>query len=35
MGTFDVKVLPLPADTGVDTGGFGRLSLDKKFSGDL
>jgi Protein of unknown function (DUF3224) len=34
-GTFEVKVLPLPADDGVDTGGFGRLSLDKKFSGDL
>lgn len=34
-GTFEVKVVPLPADTGVDTGGFGRLSLDKRFSGDL
>jgi len=34
-GTFEVTVLPLPADTGVDTGGFGRLSLDKRFSGDL
>lgn len=34
-GTFEVKVLPLAADDSVDTGGFGRLSLDKKFSGDL
>jgi hypothetical protein len=34
-GAFDVKVLPLPADDGVDTGGFGRLSLDKRFTGDL
>jgi uncharacterized protein DUF3224 len=35
VGTFDVKVLPLPADSGVDTGGFARFSLDKQFSGDL
>jgi hypothetical protein len=35
LGTFEVKVLPLPADSGVDTGGFARLSLDKRFSGDL
>jgi hypothetical protein len=34
-GTFDVKVLPLPADDNVDTGGFGRLSIDKQFSGAL
>ncbi len=34
-GTFEVKVLPLPADSGVDTGGFGRMSVDKRFSGDL
>lgn len=34
-GTFEVKVLPLPADSGLDTGGFGRMSLDKRFSGDL
>jgi hypothetical protein len=34
-GTFVVKVLPLPADSSVDTGGFGRMSLDKQFSGDL
>jgi hypothetical protein len=34
-GTFDVKVLPLPADDSVDTGGFGRLSIDKQFSGAL
>jgi hypothetical protein len=34
-GTFEVKVVPLPADEGTDTGGFGRLSLDKTFSGGL
>lgn len=34
-GTFEVKALPLPTDSGVDTGGFGRMSLDKQFSGDL
>jgi hypothetical protein len=34
-GTFEVKVVPLAADEGSDTGGFGRLSLDKTFSGDL
>lgn len=34
-GTFEVKVVPLPADEGTDTGGFGRLSIDKTFSGDL
>ena len=34
-GTFEVKVLPLPADDGVDTGGFGRMSIDKVFSGAL
>lgn len=34
-GTFEVKVLPLAADEGADTGGFGRLSIDKRFSGDI
>ena len=34
-GIFEVKVVPLPADEGTDTGGFGRLSIDKTFSGDL
>ncbi len=34
-GTFEVKLLPLPADSGVDTGGFARFSLDKHFNGDL
>lgn len=34
-GSFEVKVLPLPADEAVDTGGFSRLSLDKQFTGDL
>jgi hypothetical protein len=34
-GTFEVKVLPLPPDQGVDVGGFGRLSIDKEFRGAL
>jgi hypothetical protein len=34
-GTFEVKVVPLAADEGTDTGGFGRLSIDKTFNGDL
>ena len=34
-GTVEVKVVPLAADEGTDTGGFGRLSIDKTFSGDL
>jgi hypothetical protein len=34
-GTFEVKVVPLASDEGTDTGGFGRLSIDKTFSGDL
>ena len=34
-GAFEVTVLPLPTDDSVDTGGFGRLSLDKRFTGDL
>ena len=34
-GTFEVKVVPLPADDGRDTGGFGRLSIEKTFSGDF
>ncbi len=34
-GTFEVKVVPLAGDEGTDTGGFGRLSIDKTFSGDL
>jgi hypothetical protein len=33
-GTFEVKVTPVAADTGDDSG-IGRLTLDKKFSGDL
>lgn len=34
-GAFDVKVNPLAADEGVDTGAFDRLSLDKRFTGGL
>jgi hypothetical protein len=33
-GTFEVKVTPVAADAGDDTT-IGRLTLDKKFSGDL
>ena len=33
-GTFDVKVIPQPADDAAG-GPFGRLFLDKKFHGDL
>jgi hypothetical protein len=34
-GTFDVKVVPITAADSLDTGGFGRLALDKTFHGDL
>ena len=34
QGTFDVKVIPQPAD-GPDAGPFGRLFLDKQFHGAL
>jgi hypothetical protein len=34
-GTFDVSVLPIATEDKVDTGGFSRLSIDKRFSGDL
>lgn len=34
-GTFDVKVVPITTVDSIDTGGFGRLALDKKFHGDL
>src|SRR5215470_1043223 len=33
-GTFEVKATPVAADAGDDSG-IGRLTLDKKFSGDL
>jgi hypothetical protein len=33
-GTFEVKATPVASDAGDDTG-IGRLTLDKKFSGDL
>jgi uncharacterized protein DUF3224 len=33
-GTFEVKAAPVAADSGDDSG-IGRLTLDKKFSGDL
>jgi hypothetical protein len=34
-GTFEVKVLPIATDDKVDTGAFGRMSIDKQFGGDL
>ena len=34
-GTFEVKVTPIATSDAVDTGGFGRLALDKRFAGDL
>ncbi len=34
QGTFDVKVKPLSGDN-AEWGGFGRLSIDKQFHGDL
>lgn len=34
-GSFDVKVIPITVADSLDTGGFGRMALDKKFSGDL
>ena len=33
QGTFDVKVAPIGAEP--EWGGFGRLSIDKRFHGDL
>ncbi|MEP6551558.1 MAG: DUF3224 domain-containing protein [Gemmatimonadales bacterium] len=34
-GTFDVTVKPLPADAGPGVESLGRLSIEKKFSGDI
>ena len=34
-GTFDVTLAPLADDDGAGTGPFGRMSLDKRFHGDL
>ena len=34
-GTFDVKVAPLPPDGGAQDATLGRMSLDKRFHGDL
>jgi hypothetical protein len=34
-GPFEVKTIPLPPDDAHDTGGFGRLALDKTFRGPL
>jgi hypothetical protein len=33
-GAFDVKLIPQPAEPGID-GGLGRMALDKTFHGDL
>jgi hypothetical protein len=34
-GTFEVKVIPQPAEDAVGDSGMSRLSLDKQFQGDL
>ena len=34
-GAFDVKLSPLPADAGTEGTTLGRMSIDKKFHGDL
>lgn len=34
-GTFDVKVIPMPAEDKVGDAAIGRMALDKQFHGDL
>lgn len=34
-GTFEVKMIPQPAQDGVGDPGIGRMALDKQFHGDL
>jgi hypothetical protein len=34
-GTFDVQVIPQPAEEGIGDPGIGRMALDKTFHGDL
>jgi hypothetical protein len=34
-GTFEVKMIPQPADEGVGDAGIGRMALDKQYHGDL
>lgn len=34
-GTFDVTLTPQPADAYADGGALGRLTIDKRFHGDL
>ena len=34
-GTFDVKLTPLASDTAVEGSPLGRMSIDKRFQGDL
>ncbi|NMO15766.1 DUF3224 domain-containing protein [Pyxidicoccus fallax] len=34
-GPFDVKLTPMPPDPGAADSGIGRMSLDKRFHGDL
>ncbi len=34
-GTFEVKMIPQPADDGVGDAGIGRMALDKQYHGDL
>lgn len=34
-GSFDIKLTPQPAAPGIETAGLGRMTIDKRFSGDL
>ncbi|MFL6373166.1 MAG: DUF3224 domain-containing protein [Pyrinomonadaceae bacterium] len=34
-GTFEVKVMPMPAEDGTGGPAIGRMSIDKQFAGDL
>jgi hypothetical protein len=34
-GPFEVKITPQPAAPGIETANLGRMTLDKRFSGDL
>lgn len=34
-GSFDVKLAPQPAAPGIETAELGRMTIDKRFSGDL
>lgn len=34
-GTFDVKLAPQPATPGIEAASLGRMTIDKRFQGDL